>query len=141
MSELPPDIYQNVLAFSERGDELAADGEYVAAISEYGEALTLIPGPKNNWAATTWLLAATADAAFLANEPEFALETLSYAMTCPDAIGNPFLHLRFGQVLFILGQLDRAADELMRAYMGGGAEMFVDEHPRFLEFLGTRAQL
>ena len=34
-------------------------------------------------------------------------------MTCPDAIGNPFLHLRLGQALYERGETDRAADVLM----------------------------
>lgn len=62
-------------------------------------------------------------------------------MTCPGAVGNPFLHLRLGQVLLDLGDEAGAADELMRAYMGGGAEIFSLEEPRYLAFLGTKAKL
>ena len=36
--------------------------------------------------------------------------------------GNPFLRLRLGQVQVELGALDEAADNLTRAYMGGGRE-------------------
>lgn len=60
-------------------------------------------------------------------------------MTCPDALGNPFLHLRLGQAQLNLGNEDRAADELMRAYMGGGPEVFEIEDGRYLAFLKTRA--
>lgn len=65
-------------------------------------------------------------------------ETLSFAMRCPDAMGNPFLHLRLGQCQFELAALDRAADELARAYMGGGPELFSQEDPKYLAFLKTR---
>ena len=61
-------------------------------------------------------------------------------MHFPNAIGNPFLHLRLGQCQFELGNLDRAADELMRAYMAGGPELFEDEDARYLRFLATRAE-
>jgi hypothetical protein len=61
-------------------------------------------------------------------------------MRCPEAIGNPFIHLRLGQTQFELGNKDRAADELMRAYMGAGAEIFAEEAPKYLEFLGTVAE-
>jgi len=54
------------------------------------------------------------------------------AMHCPDAIGNPFLHLRLGQCQFELKALDRAADELMRAYMGGGPDLFKLEDPKYI---------
>jgi len=48
-------------------------------------------------------------------------------MRCPGAIGNPFIHFRHGQCQFELGDLERAADELMRAYLGTGRKIF-DEH-------------
>jgi hypothetical protein len=62
-------------------------------------------------------------------------------MTCPGAIGNPFLHLRYGEVLYDAGELDAAADELMRAYRGAGLDIFLREDSRYLEFLKTRAKI
>jgi hypothetical protein len=59
-------------------------------------------------------------------------------MHCPKAIGNPFLHLRLGQCQFELGNLDRAADELARAYMGAGLEIFDSEDAKYFEFLKMR---
>ena len=70
-----------------------------------------------------------------------AREALQYAMTCPDAVGNPFLHMRYGQVLLDAGEKDAAADELIRAYMGAGPEIFAPEDARYLKFLKTRAKL
>ena len=67
-------------------------------------------------------------------------DNVSMAMHCPGAIGNPFLHLRLGQCQFELGNLDRAADELARAYMGTGIEIFEDEEGKYFEFLKTRLQ-
>jgi hypothetical protein len=111
----------------------------VAAISEYHDAWKLVPDPKNHWRASTWILTAIADACFLGGFSTSAEEALSYALTCPDGIGNPFLHLRYGQILLDKGGKDRVADELMRAYMGGGSEIFALEDPRYLAFLTTRA--
>ena len=62
-------------------------------------------------------------------------------MTCRGAVGNPFLHLRYGEVLLDAGEDNAAADELMRAYMGAGEEVFATEEPRYLAFLKTRAGL
>jgi len=59
-------------------------------------------------------------------------------MHCPDAIGNPFLHLRLGQCCFEKRALDRAADELTRAYMGAGRKIFESDDPKYFEFLKTR---
>lgn len=123
------------------GDALASAGRYEDAIAEYNRAWEFVPEPKNQWNASTWILAAIADAAFLAGYRTSAREALEYAMICPDAVGNPFLHLRLGQVLFDAGEHDRAADELMRAYMGAGVDLFAAEDVRYLTFLHTRAAL
>ena len=123
------------------GDRLAAQGKFRDAMTAYNEAWKLVPSPKEQWEASTWILAAIADAAFLGGFKTSALQALEFAMHCPGAIGNPFLHLRLGQVRFDRDELDSAADELMRAYMGGGAEIFAQEDPKYLAFLGARAKL
>jgi tetratricopeptide (TPR) repeat protein len=140
-SELRPEIYSAIKAYCARGDELAAVKSYEDAITQYNQAWLLVPDPKNEWTASSWILAAIADAAFLGGYKTSAIEALEYAMTCPGAIGNPFLHLRFGQVLFDKGELDAAADELMRAYMFEGEEIFSSEDPQYLAFLRTRAKI
>jgi predicted negative regulator of RcsB-dependent stress response len=139
--ELPAATHEAIQQHCSDGDALAADGNHEAAIAEYNRAWELVPEPKNHWHASTWILAAIADAAFLGGYRTSARKALEYAMICPDAVGNPFLHLRLGQVLLDAGEQDAAADELMRAYMGACAEIFAQEDPRYLAFLGTRAVL
>jgi|SRR3569623_651702 len=139
--ELPVSVYEAIQRFCADGDALAAGGKFEAAVGEYNRAWETVPNPKNNWNASTWILAALADACFLAGYIQSAREALDYAMTCPAAIGNPFLHLRRGQVLLEQGEKDAAADELMRAYMGAGEEIFANEDDRYLVFLRTRADL
>jgi tetratricopeptide (TPR) repeat protein len=139
--ELDAATHEAIKKFCAEGDRLADAGQYREAIAEYNKAWHLVPDPKNEWEAATWVLAAIADACFLGGYKTSAREALEYAMTCPGAIGNPFLHLRFGQVLYDAGDLDAAANELMRAYMGAGAEIFANDDGRYLEFLKTRAQL
>ena len=68
-------------------------------------------------------------------------EALSLALTCPGGLGNPFIHMRLGQLAYDAGELDAAADELMRAYMGAGDAIFENEDRKYLTFLGTRAKL
>jgi tetratricopeptide (TPR) repeat protein len=99
--------------------------------------MELLPEPKFDWEASTWLLAAIGDANFLGGHYEQAREALSDAMHCPDAIGNPFIHLRLGQAQFELGNLERAADELARAYMAAGKDIFSEDDPKYFAFLKT----
>lgn len=138
-NELSQATYDKVKAYCAQGDKLAELRNFKQAIEAYNEAWLLIPTPKNNWNASTWVLAAIADAAFLGGYLISAREAIEYGMTCPGAVGNPFMHLRFGQILLELKEDDRAADELMRAYMGAGAEIFSTENKKYLDFLKTRA--
>ena len=139
--ELDEKMHEAIKAWCATGDQLASEQKYEEAIAEYNKAWGLIPEPKNDWEASTWILAAIADACFLSGYMTSARKALQYAMTCPGAIGNPFLHMRYGQVLYELGKLDDAADELMRAYMGAGDDIFVSEDSKYLTFLKTRAKL
>ncbi len=116
-------------------------GDFRTAIQTYGQSFDLLPDPKDQWQAATWLMGAIGDAGFQGAFFVTAREALEFGMACPDGLGNPFMHLRLGQVLFENGELDGAADNLMRAYMGAGVDIFVDEDPKYLEFLGSRAPL
>jgi tetratricopeptide (TPR) repeat protein len=138
MAELSDEVYDRIRALTEDGDALADEGKYAAALERYWAAWDLLPAPQTEWDAATWLLGAIGDANYLSGDFAAGRDNLSFAMRCPEAIGNPFLHLRLGQCQFELGNLDRAADELARAYMGSGAEIFEDEPPQYLSFLKTR---
>jgi tetratricopeptide (TPR) repeat protein len=139
VAELADDIYDRIKALCEEGDKLAGGGAYPAALEQYWAAWDLLPEPQTDWEASTWILAAIGDANFLGEDYVAGRDNLSMAMHCPDAIGNPFLHLRLGQCQYELGNLDRAADELTRAYMGGGAEIFEGEK-KYFNFLKTKLQ-
>lgn len=135
--ELPTEIHAKVSVLSDQGDRLATQAKYREAVGRYVEAWNLLPEPKTQWKACTWLLAAIGDANFLGGHHERAKNALSDAMHCPDAIGNPFIHLRLGQAQLELGNRERAADELTRAYMGAGKSIFAAEKPKYFEFLKT----
>lgn len=139
--ELDKKCHAQIVALCEAGDAFAEKDEFEKALDQYNKAFDLVPEPKNEWGASTWILTAIGDVCFLNDDTLGALKALRYAMACPDAIGNPFLHLRYGQVLYDLEEHDRAADELMRAYMGAGVEIFEGEDPYYLEFLKKHAKI
>ncbi|QWX84665.1 hypothetical protein H0I23_03185 [Cellulophaga sp. HaHaR_3_176] len=141
MEELDDELLLKIQKLSEQGDALAEDGKFSEALSFYWDAYDTIPKPKTEWEATTWLLAAIGDANFLSADFEAGMQNLSNAMHCPNAIGNPFLHLRLGQCQFELGNLDRAANELTRAYALEGEELFADDDTKYFEFLKTKIKL
>ncbi len=140
MAELPDNVAEHIQSHCKKGDAFIENAEYPDALREYWAAWDMLPEPKTNWEAATWILAAIGDANFLGGDFAAGRDNFSYAMHCPEAIGNPFLHLRLGQCQFELGNLDRAADELARAYIGAGATIFEEEADKYLTFLKTRLQ-
>jgi tetratricopeptide (TPR) repeat protein len=141
MAELDPTLLSEIQMHCSAGDTLAMRGRYSAAMLEYNQAWELIPEPKDRWEAATWILAAIGDCSFTCGNYARAREALLQAVACPGGLANPFLHLRLGQVSFEKGELDSAADELMRAYMGDGAKVFANEDPKYLTFLKSRAKI
>ncbi len=139
--QLDDKTHNAIKALCSVGDDLASSKRYKEAISEYNKAWALVPDPKNDWEAATWVLAAIADACFLSGYKTSAREALEYAMSCPGGVGNPFLHLRFGQTLYDLDEKDSSVDELMRAYMGGGEDIFSSEDKKYFLFLKSRANI
>jgi tetratricopeptide (TPR) repeat protein len=139
MAELTDDAYGRIQALCKKGDVLAKKGEYAAALQQYWAAWDVLPEPQTDWEAATWILAAIGDANFLGGDYVAGRDNLSMAMHCPGAIGNPFLHLRLGQCQYELGDLDRAADELARAYMGADTDIF-EGADGYFAFLKTRLQ-
>lgn len=139
MGELTNDVHESIKALCQAGDSLADDGNYSAALEKYWEAWDLLPEPQTKWEAATWILTAIGDANFRSGDFVAGRDNLATAMHCPGGIGNPFLHLRLGQCQFELGNVERAADELTRAHIGGGPEIFA-KADKYLAFLKTRIE-
>ena len=138
--ELGADVHDRIKALAAEGDALAKRGKLEEAIAQYNAAWQLVPEPKTEWEASTWLLAAIGDACLTGGYYASGVEALAYALHCPGGFGNPFVHLRLGQCHFEKGAEDEAAEHLTRAYALEGTELFRDENPKYLQFLKTRIQ-
>ena len=130
--------YGRIRELCARGDASARQSQFEQAFGFYKDALNLVPPPAENWEATTWILTAIGDLYLLAKMMPNALKAFEDAVRCPGGQGNPFIHLRLGQCYLDLGQEDRAADELARAYMAAGWDIFEKQDPKYIKFLETR---
>lgn len=54
---------------------------------------------------------------------------------CPNAVGNPFIHLISGIAQFELGEFEIAKENLALAYMGGGKEIFEGDEMKYYDYL------
>jgi tetratricopeptide (TPR) repeat protein len=135
MSELDDATYDQIRGLCARGDDLTNNGQLSEALKSYWSAWKSLPEPQTAWQAATWILAAIGDVNFQQRNFEAGRDNLQMAMQCPDAVGNPFLHLRLGQCQFELGNMDRAADELARALLIESPRLFQNEDPKYLAFI------
>lgn len=133
--ELNGKLASDVKEICDEGDVLIAMGELEQAFGNFSEAFALIPEPRKQYRETAGILGGLGDVYFHSKSFSKGREVLSDAMHCIDAIGSPFLHLRLGQCQLELGNEDRAIDELVRAYMGAGKEIFEREDPKYFLFL------
>lgn len=122
-----------------QGDARADLGQFPQALAGYWAAWDLLPEPKLECEAATWILAAVGDANFLGGDFEAGCDNLSTVMHCPGAIEVPFLHMRLGQCQFEVGDQASALDELLRAYLVGGAGLFHGEDPKYLDLLSSES--
>ena len=139
--EMDDKLYQQMMAFCEAGDSAVESDEFDVAIHEFQQAFDLIPEPYQEWEASTWVLFSLGEAQFFNGQYEEAKESLAAVMHCPGAIGNPLIHLRLGQVQYELGNFAKSKNELMRAYMGQGTEIFDGEDEKYFNFLKKEVAL
>ena len=122
--DLDEAVHQEIEQLCAKGDGLAKKSDWTEALRCYWKAFDLLPEPRTDWDAARWILAAIGDVNFMSGDFKACCDNMSLAMHCPDAIGNPFLHLRLGQAQYEMGERKRAADELARALIGGGQDVF-----------------
>lgn len=139
-TELDDAVHRTIQDLSSKGDDLVEDDDLSGAREKYDAALALLPEPKDRWSAWTWLQSALGDTYFFEENWLACRDAFRRAVAGPDGLGNPFIHLRLGQCAFEMNDEPAAKDELMRAYMGGGAEIFDDDW-KYLMFLKQHAKI
>lgn len=138
--ELDDALYGEIQALCEQGNSLVESRDFRGALRLFHRSWELLPEPREEWDAATWILSAIGDVHFFLGDYPNVIAAMSNAIRCPEGLGNPFIHLRLGEAAYELGQFERAKDELTRAFMGAGKEIFASEDPKYLEFLRTILQ-
>jgi len=138
MKQLPNEIHEEITSLCKRGDELVKLGNVEEAKKNYVDSLKLLPSDHREWEAATWIYVAMGDMYFHLKNYEQAFKCFYNAVQCPQGVGNPYIHLRLGQLYFEEGSFEESADELTRAYMGGGLGILLEDDPKYLEFLETK---
>lgn len=138
MENLAPDLHAKIEALVRAGHEAADRQDHRAALASYWAAFDLLPSPKTQWRALGPILGAIGMVNFEAGDYAAARENLSNALECSGGVSDAPMHAALGASEFELGNLDRAAEELLRGYRIGGVELFEGQDPKYINFLASR---
>ena len=138
MAELAGELYDQIERLCTEGDEMLGQERYEDALTCFSSAWELLPHPRTDWDAATWILAAMGDTHFARGDFPAMREPLMTAMQCEGATANPFLRLRLGQCLFELGELDEAANWMAGAFLDEGSKIFAEDDPKYLVFAKSK---
>ena len=133
--ELDDELYEQITALAESGDVFAEKEEFGNAINEYEKALALLPEPKTDLEAATWLYVALGDALFNQKNFNGALGAYQRALLSPDGTGNPYVWFSLGSAFYELDNLEKAKTHFMSAFMLDGDEVFRDADPAYLALI------
>ncbi|AKQ64807.1 TPR repeat protein [Myxococcus hansupus] len=135
MTSKVEDVEARIAELCAEGNALADEEDFAGALSRFEQALALIPEPADDHESTQWVCVSIGDMHFQLGQYAEGREFMRRAVALPDGLGNPFIHLRLGQFAFELGDMARAGDELARAYMGGGEEIFDEDDPKYFQYV------
>lgn len=133
--EIDDEVYEQITALAESGDNFAEKEQFGSAISKYEQALDLLPEPKTDWEAATWLYVALGDALFNQKDFNAALGAYQRALMSPDGTGNPYVWFSLGSAFYELDNLEKAKTHFMSAYLLDGEEVFQDADPDYLALI------
>jgi tetratricopeptide (TPR) repeat protein len=133
--EMDEELYEKIQALCAEGEALLDEDDTEGAKNKYRAALDLVPSPKTEWEAATWIYTAMGDTCFLLEEYKQAQDHFFDAYNCPGGIENPFIALRLGECLFETGNKEKATEYLLRAYMLEGDEIFEEEDEKYFALI------
>lgn len=128
---------------AEEGNKYFDNNEYDKALEIWKKALDLIPEPKKNFSEAVWFLTSIGDIYFIQEKYEEAFNNFEDAKNnlSGDGINNPFILLRLGKSELELGKKELATENLLRAYMLEGKEIFEEDDKKYFEFLKSKIDL
>jgi tetratricopeptide (TPR) repeat protein len=133
--ELQDELYRKISSICSKADNLVDTFKYDEAINMYLKALYLVPEPKRDWEASTWIYTALGDTCYMKKDFDASKNYLFDAVNCPKGIENPFIMLRLGESLFELGEVNKAKEYLLRAYILEGYAIFDSEEDKYFKVI------
>ncbi len=134
MKDLEPELKAQVVDICNKAVDAQEEERFHASNRYLQDVYELLPEPKAEWKAYTWLISSMADNHFEQDEYVAAFEKLEEVFTLDgESNENAYLCLRRGQCALELEHDDLAKQLLSRAFELEGKEIFEDEHSKYLK--------
>ena len=137
---LDPGLFAEVRGLCEFGAQRMRDQGPDDAQVRFKDALGLLPEPLGRWNVAGWTLLALGHVWVAQSRWELSRQVLTDAMWSPGVFGNPWAHRLKGQVHLALGERERAADDLLRAYRAAGHAVLEGTAPGCLALIEETLQ-
>lgn len=129
------ETYDSILREMEKGGKAFENDFLESALNHYEEALTLIPTPKTDWEIALCVYTALGDCCFNLEDYPSANDHYNKASLCPGGVENGYVWLGLGQSFYELGNMEKAKDALVSAYMLEGKKLFEDEDDKYFDLI------
>jgi hypothetical protein len=134
MKDLESELKAQVVELCNKAVEAQEEERFHASNRDLQKVYDLLPEPKNEWKAYSWLISIMADNHFEQEEYVTAFKKLEEVFTLDDESSeNAYLCLRRGQCALELEHDELAKQFLTRAFELEGKELFEDEHSKYLK--------
>lgn len=120
-----------------KADQHFAAGDLDKAIEDYRSALESLPHPVQEQDDAVLILMALGDVHFCQGKLEEGLDWYTQAFGAVNGTSNAYVNLRLGQINLELGNEKQAAEFLIRTYMMEGQHIFLDENPKYWQFVSA----
>lgn len=138
MRKLEQGVSERINAICEHARRLVDGGDIKFAVTKYIEALNLIPNPKMDYKAATYIYTNVGEVYWRAKDYKNSGTAFSQASICPGGADNPVIVMRIGQCLLECGDKARAEEYLLKAYLLGDEEIFAQEDEKYIQIVRRR---
>jgi len=141
MSILTAEIQAKAESLMQQGDSFKERSQYRDALKAYMEVYAALPDPKEDWDMAILLFNKLGDCHFELQEYGAADYFYNQVLLCDDGLGIAEAWLGIGKSRFELGDMTKAREALLSAYMLGGEEVYIHKDDKYLKFLESGTPL
>jgi len=135
VARMDPELQKQIIALCQHAAQLAEMREYAFALSKYYDALAMVPDPKQEYKAATWIYSSIGQVQWKKRDYNEAGRAFLQAYRCVGGEQSADINYRLGQCLVECGAPDIASQYLCQAYMLDGESIFADDDPKYFEVI------